>query len=115
MLFNVFIIPFYNHYFKTYQHVLSIDSLPPQNIQHLIYKYPHNKLSEFIPRDPNHCFYLLSRPQYSIKSLEFLLTPSDVPELIQILKQNNYQVTTDNNFDFSFSDTYKKIFVLSFT
>lgn len=114
MLFNVFIIPFYNHYFKTYQHVLSIDSLPPLNIQHLVYKYPHNKLSEFIHTHPNHCSYLLSRPQLSIKSLEFLLTPSDVPELIQILKQNNFQVTTDNNFDFSFSDTYKKIFVLSF-
>jgi len=116
MIYNLFIIPFYNHYFKEYKHVISIDTLPPPGpIHEYIYKYHLNTLSPVIPRDPFKCFYILSRPDHSIKSMNFFYSPDDIPYIIELLKQLDYNIISSPQYDFSFSSTYKKHFVLSFS
>jgi len=114
MIYNLFIIPFYNHYFKIYQHVLSISSLPPGPIQQHIYKYHNNQLSTFIPRDIGTCFYILSKPDHSIKSFNFFYSTDDIPFIIELLKQFDFTIIHSHDFDFSFSSSYSKHFVLSF-
>lgn len=115
MIYNLFIIPFYNHYFKQYQNVISVDHLPNGPINQYIYKYHLNSLSPVIPRDPFKCFYILSRSDQSIKSMEFFYSPDDIPFIIELLKQLNYTIIDSPKYDFPFSSTYKKHFVLSFT
>jgi hypothetical protein len=114
MIYSVFIIPFYNHYFKMYQHVLSIDSIP-EDLDYLFYKYPKNTLSPFIPRDPNTCFYIFAHPRLSLKSIDYLFKPDDVPMLINILEEHQYNIIKSPVFDFSFSSSEKKHFIFSIT
>ena len=114
MIYNLFIMPFYNHYFKQYQNVISIDTLPSGPLNQYIYKYHLNSLSPVIPRDPFKCFYILSRSDHSIKSMNFFYSPDDIPHIIELLKQFNYTIIDSPIFDFPFSSTHKKHFVLSF-
>lgn len=115
MIYNLFVIPFYNHYFKQYSYVLSLDHLPPGPINQYIYKYHLNSLSSNFTRDPFKCYFILSRPDHSIKSINFFYSVDDIPLITHIFKQLNYNIISQSSPPLPYSSTYKKNLVFSFS
>lgn len=116
MIYSLYIIPFYNHFFRNYQHVILISHSPPPSspLSQYVQSFPSNQLSPFIPSS-QHCLDLLVFKNRSIQSSHFFLSPDDIPLFIDFLNNHNFTI---HNFSFSqsnFPSTVKKQFILSFS
>lgn len=114
MIYSLYIIPFYNSFFKKYQQVIIIEPKPTSfPLLQFVNTFPFNNLSPFIPRSNLSCFNILVFKNLSIKSENFFLSPDDIPFFIDFLTSNNFTI---NDFKFQFNNPLpiKKTFVLSF-
>lgn len=115
MIYSLYIIPFYNTFFKKYQQVITIEPMPTsQSLLQFIKTFPYNNLSPFIPRSNLSCFNILVFKNLSIKSESFFLSPDDIPFFMDFLISNNFTIT-DFKFQFNNSLPIKKNFVFSFS
>lgn len=102
----LYLEPFFNTFHKTYQNIISINSIPDGPLANLVTSISTTKLSPFqqlnsISHNPSNCINVLVRyPKSStnyttsIKNTDYLLGADDIPSVLSYLHSNGYVVDT---------------------
>lgn len=101
--FVVYVEPFRNNYYKTYDNILTVSVHPPGALGEMVKEISFDKLSSFEkPGSLNGgmvCSHVILRyPRNSINSTiknpDMYMTSDDIPSLLSYLHENNYEVDT---------------------
>jgi hypothetical protein len=102
----LYLEPFFNTFHKTYQNIISINSIPDGPLANLVTSISTSKLSPFqqlnsISSNPSNCLHVLIRyPKQSnyiaasVKNTDYLLGADDIPSVLSYLHSNGYIVDT---------------------
>jgi hypothetical protein len=102
----LYLEPFFNTFHKTYQNIISINSIPDGPLANLVTSISTSKLSPFqqlnsVSSNPSNCIHVLIRypksaDNYtsSIKNTDYLLGSDDIPSVLSYLHSNGYIVDT---------------------
>lgn len=100
----LYLEPFFNTFHKTYQNIISINSIPDGPLANFVTSISTSKLSPFqqitsIANNPSNCIHVLLRyPKHShnasIKNTDFLMGHDDIPSVLSYLHTNGYIVDT---------------------
>ncbi len=114
MIYSLYIIPFYNQFFRNYQHVILISQPPPpySPLSQFVQTFPSNQLSPFTPT--SYCLNLLVFKNRPSQSPHFFLSPHDIPFFIDFLNNHNFNIH-NSNLSFNSPSPIKKQFILSFS
>jgi hypothetical protein len=90
---------------KTYQHIITVNTIPPGPLADMVKPMSFDKLSQFQQRGPNYdgfgCTNVLLRyPKHagaisSIKNGDYFMTTDDIPSVLSYLQTNGYTVDTN--------------------
>tara|TARA_B110000503_G_scaffold124394_1_gene190885 strand:- start:1317 stop:1733 length:417 start_codon:yes stop_codon:yes gene_type:complete len=101
--FVVYVEPFRNNYYKTYQNILTVSVRPPGPLEAMIKEISFEKLSPFERSGSLNggimCSHVILRyPRNSVnssaKNPDMYMTSDDIPSLLSYLHENNYEVDT---------------------
>ena len=101
--FVVYVEPFRNNYYKTYQNILTVSVRPPGPLDAMIKEISFEKLSPFERSGSLNegimCSHVILRyPRNSVnssaKNPDMYMTSDDIPSLLSYLHENNYEVDT---------------------
>jgi hypothetical protein len=101
--FVVYVEPFRNNYYRTYQNILTVSVKPPGPLEAMIKEISFEKLSPFEkPGGLNGgmiCSHVILRyprnsANSSLKNPDMYMTADDIPSLLSYLQENNYEVDT---------------------
>ena len=99
--FAVYIEPFRNTYYKTYQNILTLSALPAGPLAEMVQRIHPPKLSEFQPHTQSidQCRYALMRyprqsRHHTTKNERAYMGASDLPAVYGYLKANGYHIDT---------------------
>lgn len=100
----LYLEPFFHTFHKTYQNIISINSIPDGPLANFVTSIPIPKLSPFqqlssITDHPSNCIHVLLRhPKHShttsIKNTDFLMGHDDIPSVFSYLRSNGYTIDT---------------------
>ena len=100
----IYLEPFFNTFHKTYQNIISINSIPDGPLADFVTSISITKLSPFqqitsIANNPSNCIHVLLRyPKHShttsIKNTDYLMGHDDIPSVLSYLHSNGYIVDT---------------------
>lgn len=102
----LYLEPFFNTFHKTYQNIISINSVPSGPLANFVTSMSTSKLSPFqqlnsISSNPSNCMNVLVRypksadnSTSSIKNADYLLGSDDIPSVLSYLHTNGYIVDT---------------------
>lgn len=105
----MYIEPFLNTFYKTYQNIITLSSMPTGPLSNMVSIIPSPKLSPFqntspFSNNPNNCLYVLLRyPKNSsrgsgnsaIKFRDSFMFAEDIPSVFSYLRTNGYIIDTD--------------------
>ena len=97
--FVVYVEPFRNNYYKTYQNILTVSVKPLGPLEAMIKEISFAKLSPFEKPGGMGCSQVILRyPRNSenstVKNTDMYMTSDDIPSLLSYLQENNYEVDT---------------------
>jgi hypothetical protein len=97
--FVVYVEPFRNNYYKTYDNILTVSVHPPGALGEMVKEISFDKLSSFEKPGGMICSHVILRyPRNSanstIKNPDMYMTSDDIPSLLSYLHENNYEVDT---------------------
>jgi hypothetical protein len=97
--FVVYVEPFRNNYYKTYDNILTVSVHPPGVLGDMVKAISLDKLSPFEKPGGTVCSHVILRyPRNSanstIKNPDMYMTSDDIPSLLSYLHENNYEVDT---------------------
>ena len=105
----LYLEPYLNQYFKTYQHIITLDSIPMGPISPMVKRITSPNLSPFYSVGNyssnngmnDSCIFALlrypcSNPKYSnIKRTDAFMGADDIPSIFGFLIANGYTINTD--------------------
>lgn len=102
--FSIYVEPYLNTYFKTYQSIITFNAMPGGPLQKMVTTISSPKLSIFqqlgvMDNNVFGCKYALMRypvssGSVSIKYRDTFMTDTDVPALLDYLQSNDYIIET---------------------
>ena len=101
--FVLYLEPVRNQYYKTYQNIITVSTMPPGPLEQLVKPQSFDKLSSFQQASPfyqgTNCVHVLLRypknQQYAAtKHGDSFMTAEDIPAVLSYLQNNNYVVDT---------------------
>lgn len=122
IFFSIYVEPYLNSYYKTYQNIITLDSIPAGPLRQMVATVSRPKLSPFQELSPMSdnvfgCKFALMRYPvtngFSIKYKNSFMVDADVPAVLNYLGVNGYMIDTDltrilqksgignNSFDYS--------------
>jgi hypothetical protein len=95
----LYLEPVLNSYFKSYQNVLTLSSMPLGPLSNMVSRIQFPKLSEFQSPSPFHtnsCTYVLGRYTSSVNmnNSDSFMYADDIPSVLSYLQTNGYTVDT---------------------
>lgn len=103
--FSLYLEPFLNDYYKTYQNIISLSNMPTGPLSNMVKMIRSPKLSPFQSLSPfsnniYNCTYALLRYPVtscasSIKNGKYFMTSDDLPSVLTYLNNNGYTVDKD--------------------
>ena len=101
----LYLEPFLNTFHKTYQNIITLDSIPAGPLAEMVTPISNNKLSPFqqlnsISTHPGCMNVLLRYPKTtigsvsSIKNSDYFMSSDDIPSIFSYLSSNGYTVDT---------------------
>jgi hypothetical protein len=104
----LYLEPYLNTYYKTYQNIITLSSMPNGPLSQLVSTISSPKLSpfqEYGTFSSSHCFFVLLRyptsdngssasGRHSAKNPDFFMGAEDIPSVFSYLQQNGYTVDT---------------------
>ena len=98
--FVVYVEPFRNNYYKTYDNILTVSVHPPGVLGDMVKAISLDKLSPFEKPGGMMCTHVILRSprnsvNSSLKNLDTYMTTEDIPALLSYLQENNYEVDTN--------------------
>ena len=102
--FVLYLEPVRNQYYKTYQNIITVSTMPPGPLEQLVKPLSFEKLSSFQQASPFYqgmnCVHVLLRypknQSYApIKHGNSFMTAEDIPAVLSYLQNNNYVVDTN--------------------
>lgn len=99
---TMYLEPFLNSYYKTYQHIITLSSIPKGPLKNMVTCIRSPKLSEFQDGSEfaTNNLYILLRynkddiTNYSGKNLDIYMNNEDIPNVLSYLMENGYIVDT---------------------
>ena len=99
---TLYLEPFLNSYYKTYQHIITLSSMPKGPLKNMVACIRSPKLSEFQDGSDfatNHLYILLRYNKeditnYSGKNIDIYMNNDDIPNILSYLMENGYVVDT---------------------
>lgn len=106
IFFSIYVEPYLNSYYKTYQNIITLDSFPAGPLQKMVARISTPKLSPFQELSPMSgenavfgCKFALMRypvsTGFSIKYKNSFMVDADVPAVLNYLGMNGYMIDTD--------------------
>ena len=104
IFFSIYVEPYLNSYFKTYQNIITLDSIPAGPLQQMVARISTPKLSPFQELSPLTdnvfgCKFALMRYPvsngFSIKYKNSFMLDADLPAVLNYLGVNGYIIDTD--------------------
>ena len=104
IFFSIYVEPYLNSYYKTYQNIITLDSLPAGPLRQMVARISTPKLSPFHELSPMSdnvfgCKFALMRYPvsngFSIKYKNSFMIDEDVPAVLNYLLSNGYTIDTD--------------------
>lgn len=101
--FVLYLEPVRNQYYKTYQNIITVSTMPPGPLEQLVKPQSFDKLSPFQQAGPFYTGFncvnvLLRYPKTSnvssIKHGDSFMMAEDIPSVLSYLQSNNYNVDT---------------------
>ena len=102
--FTLYLEPVLNSFYKTYQHVITLDHIPNGPLSNLISTISPPKLSSFqqpSPFDNFNCTHVLvrfpisSHGKPSLQNPQSFMSAEDIPSVFSYLRNNGYTIDTD--------------------
>lgn len=102
----LYLEPYLNTYFKSYQNIITLSSMPSGPLSNLVSTISSPKLSPFHDHSPffsSSCTYVLMRypcsgagagGRYSAKNPDYFMGADDIPSVFSYLQQNGYTIDT---------------------
>ena len=96
----LYLEPFLNTYFKTYQNILTLSAMPPGPLKNMVFRMQSPKLSEFQTPSPfscgSSCLYVLGRYTKSVNmnDSDSFMFSDDIPSVLSYLQSNGYIIDT---------------------
>jgi hypothetical protein len=102
----VYLEPFLNTYYKSYQNIITFNSIPAGPLANMVTPFSATKLSPFQQSGvfflPFNCTYILLRypksgfgNHSSLKNVDYFMGADDIPSLFSYLQNNGYIIDTD--------------------
>jgi hypothetical protein len=103
--FILYLEPYLNTYYKSYQNIITLSSMPTGPLSNMVTTINTPKLSSFqtigdFNNNPFNCTYVLLRyPVNSgknpLKCYDFFMGADDIPSIFAYLIENGYKIDTD--------------------
>jgi hypothetical protein len=98
----LYLEPVLNSYFKSYQNILTVSSMPSGPLKNMVSRIKFPKLSEFSSSSPfspfssDSCTYVLGRYTSSINmsNSDSFMYADDIPSVLSYLQTNGYTIDT---------------------
>jgi hypothetical protein len=101
----LYLEPYLNTYFKSYQNIITLSSMPSGPLSNLVSTISSPKLSPFHDHSPffsSSCTYVLMRyptsgagaSRHSAKNPDYFMGADDIPSVFSYLQQNGYTIDT---------------------
>lgn len=104
IFFSIYVEPYLNSYFQTYQNIITLDSMPAGPLRKMVARISSSKLSPFQQVSPFSdnvfgCKFALMRYPcvngFSIKYKDSFMIDVDLPAILNYLIMNGYVIDTD--------------------
>jgi hypothetical protein len=106
--FALYVEPILNSYYKQYQNIITLNTVPPGPLRNMVVQINVPKLSEFqtvspmsspTARNGGRCIYALMRypkgsRQQTVKNANMYMSANDIPAVYGYLKANGYRIDT---------------------
>jgi hypothetical protein len=103
--FILYLEPYLNTYYKAYQNIITLSSMPNGPLSNMVTKISSSKLSTFqtvsdFNNNPFNCMYVLLRyplnsGRNNLKYTDSFMGADDIPSIFSYLVENGYKIDTD--------------------
>ena len=95
----LYLEPFLNTYFKTYQNILTVSAIPSGPLKNMVFRMQFTKLSSFQTSSPfscDSCSFVLGRYTNSVRMNDYdsFMYADDIPSVLSYLQTNGYTIDT---------------------